>query len=800
MLINYLKIALRNLIRQKMYSFINIFGLAVGLACSILILAWVKTELNYDKFHKHFDEIYRLISYGTKYMVQGFDGTPAPLAPAITEQIPEIMNVTRFMDLPRMVVKYSDKSFYESRAVLTDPSIFDVFTFSLIMGNKETVLADPSSVIITEATATKYFGNDKPLGKILSMDEIEMKVSGVMKNVPQNSHLKFDFLVPISLLEKLGNRLSWGNFSAVTYLHLSDKPDIGSLAERITEIASKNNCPQVADGVSFRLQPLSEIHLDARHGGYRNYSDMSDKMYVSIFSAIAFFILFLACINYVNLATARTEKRVKEIGMRKVVGASRRQLIFQYLGESILLSILSLALALILVELLQPVFNNLVQKQLDTHYFSDQQHIIGLLGILFITGVLSGIYPALFLSSFNPIKTIKSNTIILNRNGSPFLRRALVIFQFTLSIILMIGTIVIHKQLHFMKNKNLGFEKENVIYLPLKENIANKYDFFKQQLLQNPEIINVTATDFLWATNINRTTGFDWEGKDPQFEIDMLIPRVGFDYFETLKIEMAEGRSFSREFQTDATEAFILNEEAVRQMGITSPVGKHFTLYRNQGIIQKGKIIGVFKDIYYKTLSQQIEPLAIRVLTDLTTATSYGVVLIRISGKNIQNALALIENLWQDINASVPFEYHFLDETYENLYLSETRMGTIMNYFSLLAIIISCLGLFALATYAAERKTREIGIRKILGSSVVNIVILLTKEFTKLVIIANIIAWPIGYYFMNKWLQDFAYRVNFGIEIFVWSSILAFSFALLTVSFQSIKAALVNPVESLRYE
>jgi predicted permease len=800
MILNYIKIALRNLARQKGYSFINITGLAVGLAVCILILLWVQSEISYDRFHDHYDSIYRVMSYGTKYMTEGYEGTPEPLGAAVADGVPGIVHAVSFMGTPRMVVKYGDNSYYEKRALLTDPSFFDVFTFPLLKGNPETALSDPFSVVVTEAMAAKYFGAEDPIGEVLDFDGIEARITAVMQNVPRNSHLQFDFLIPYSIQEELGAQLHWGAFNAVTYLQIQPGSDLTEIGRKITTVAADNNCGQVADGVAFRLQPLSEIHLDARHGGYRNWVDMGEKTYVYLFSVIAVFMLFLACVNYINLSTARYEKRAREVGMRKVLGASRGQVIRQFLSESIVLSTISLGLAVVLAELFLPVFNTLVQKQLNIVYLHNLPFLGGLIGIIMITGVLSGAYPALFLSSFRPVNTLKKGPAVAARGGLPLLRRGLVLFQFVLSVLLIISTGMLFKQLHFIKNKNLGFNKENVVYIPLKEGIAEKYGVVKQELLNHPHILTVSNCDYVWALNNNRTTGFNWEGKDPQMEVDMLIPRVGFDYIETLQLEMVEGRSFSEEYETDAASAFIVSEAAVRTMQIEGPVGKHFELYGWRGLIQEGPIIGVFKDINYKSLHQKIEPQVLRILKDPATATSLGAVLLRITGDDVPATIAFLEDTWNQFNPGIPFEYHFLDDTYENLYMSEARMGNIFNYFTVLALFISCLGLFGLSSFMTEQRTKEIGIRKVHGASVASILTLINREVMILMLIAGIIATPIAWYVSRWWLQNFAYKTGLDWWVFLFGGLLALLVALLTVSYQSVKAALANPVDSLRYE
>jgi len=789
---NYLRITLRNMRRYKAFSFINIAGLAIGLACCILIFLWVQDEMSYDKFHKNYDNIYRIMTYGTKYFITGFDGTPAPLAPALENEVPELVDLVRFASHTRLLFNYKDKAFYEVRGIIADPSLFTVFSFPFIKGNPETSFTKATDIVITEAMAEKYFGDEDPMGKTMEVEGIPVTVTGVMANIPRNSHLKFDFINSFEFIKDLsGYGRSWGSFNFVTYVQLHGNSNIQATAKKITEIAKANNCPQVLDGAWFQLQPLSSIHLDPR-GGYRSYNELGDMRYVYTFSIIALFVLLIACINFMNLSTARSSVRSKEVGLRKTVGAYRTNLIKQFLGESLFLAFVAFILAMVLVYLALPVFNNLSGKELSVNYM-DFRIITGLLGIIFVTGIIAGSYPALFLSSFEPVKVLKGKAESSTKGS--FFRKTLVLVQFSLSLLFIIGTVIAYKQLHFIQNRKLGFNKENIVWIPVKENIGKRYEMVKNELLQDPNILSVTAQDYLQAISINRTTAYNWEGKAPDHNQDMLVSRVDYDFFETLNLKILEGRSFSKEYATDASQAFIVNEEAVRKMKIEKPVGKFFSFYNKKGVI-----VGVVNDANFRSLHVEIEPHVFHVLTDLSGYTARGVILIKVNGEKTQDALSVIRKIWKEVNPVSPFEYHFLDETYDNLYNSEKKLRTIINYFTFLAICISCLGLFGLASFTAERRTKEIGIRKVLGASSPGLLFLLSKEFTKWVLVANIIAWPIGYYVMNKALQDFAYRITIGIDVFLFSGLLALLIALLTVSFQSFRAARTNPVKALRYE
>ncbi len=794
MLRNYLKITFRNNTRHKGYSFINLAGLAIGMACTLLILLWVKDELSYDKFHKNGENIYRIMSYGTKYMIEGFDGTPAPLAPAIKDGVPGIENFARFSDVPKLVFKYEDKVFYENKGLITDPSFFEMFTFLFVKGDLSTAFIEPFDFVMTETMAQKYFGQDDPIGKIIEIEGKPAMVKGIIKDIPKNSHIQFDYLTSFEFLNQItGYGNTWGSFNFVTYLQLTPGSNILEINEKITAVADKNNCPQVKDGVGFRLQSLSEIHLDSR-ADYRNYSDIGDKKYVYVFSIIAFFVLFIACVNFMNLSTARFTQRAKEVGMRKTVGASRKQLVLQFFGESFLMTLMSCVFALVLVIILLPAFNRIAGNDLQLVLF-DVQFALGLGVIILFTSLIAGSYPALYLSSFKPVNTLKGAFKSNGKNGQIF-RRILVVTQFSLSIILLIGTMIVFNQLRFLSHTKLGFNKENIVYVPVKENIGTRYDTFKSKLLSDPNIYAASAQYYLFAEEGSfRNTNYDWEGREEGQKQDIILNMVDYDFIPLLELELTEGRNFSKDYGTDLKQAYILNEQAIKEMGIESPVGKQFSYGKRQGTI-----VGIMKDTNFRPLHLAIEPHVFFMMEDLSQATEYGVILIKINGEKTKEALSTIQGVWESINPISPFEYQFLDQKYDSLYRKEQQIGKILNSFTLFAVLISCLGLFGLASFLTEQRTKEVGIRKVLGASESGIAILLSKQFIKWVLIANIFAWPAAYFIMNKWLQSFAYRINIGVWVFVLSAALAAGIALITVSYQAFKAAHANPIDSLRYE
>jgi ABC-type antimicrobial peptide transport system permease subunit len=641
--------------------------------------------------------------------------------------------------------------------------------------------------------AKKYFGTENPVGKTIEVEGKLAAVKGVIRDIPHNSHIQFDFLSSYDFIQELASYgMSWGSFNFVTYLQLEANRDIQEIGKNITAIAAKNNCPQVKDGVEFRLQPLSAIHLDSR-AAYRNYIEVGDRKYVYVFSVIAFFVLFIACVNFMNLSTARSTTRAKEVGMRKTVGASRRQLIMQFFGESLFLTTMACVFALTLVTALLPAFNQITSKQLKLDLI-DIQLVLGLIIIVLLTALTAGSYPAIYLSSFKPVKVLKG--VFKSEGKGQTFRRVLVVTQFSLSIALLIGTSIAYNQLRFLRYSKLGFNTENIVYVPVKENIGKRYDAFKAELLNDSNILSVASQYYLFAEEgAFRTTGYDWEGKEKGQEVDIILNLVDYDFIPMMDLELVEGRNFSKEYSTDATQAYILNEEAIKEMRMQDPVGKQFSYGK-----RKGTIIGVLKNAHFRSLHLNIEPHVFFFLEDVSAATQYGVVLIKIDGNKTEEALSKIQGVWKKFNPISPFEYHFLDQKYDSLYRKEQKIGTILNAFTLFAIIISSLGLFGLASFLTEQRFREIGIRKVLGASESSIVFLLSKQFTKWVLISNIFAWPAAYFIMNEWLKSFAYRINIGIWVFVLSGMLAVGIALATVSYQAFRAAWANPVDSLRYE
>jgi len=785
MLKSYIKIAIRNLKKHKVYSFINIFGLALGMACCILILLWVQDEVRYDRFHKNRNNLYRVYTE-----VQYSDGRSNlfsesyfPLARVLKTECPDVVDAIRYSFEPGILIKFEERIFTNNHIAFADPSFFNLFTFPFIKGDPVTTLDEKFSVVITEEMSQKYFGSEDPIGKVLNINnQSDLKVTGVIKNLPKNSSFQFNCVIPFSLA--FGEPDHWGGNPLETYVLLNSTSQVEEVEQKITGIKEKHDPTSSGMTVQLRLQPLTRIHLYALGGG-------GLITFVYIFSVIACFVLIIACINFMNLATAKAATRANEIGLRKVVGAKKSDLIKQFFGESTLFSFIAFILALFIVELILPAFNNLSEKQIKLDLSGNITILIGLISIALFTGILSGSYPALFLSSFQPVNVLK-RTLSSGVKSSLF-RKVLVVSQFSISIFLIIGTMIVFNQLDFIQNRDLGYDKENLVFIYMQDELNQKYESLKNELLQNSNILEITRSaqspDIIASTH----SALDWDGKDPEKKVSMNWDFVDFDYFETFKMEVVEGRSFSREYTTDATEAFIVNEEAAKLMGMESPVGKRFSFAG-----QKGRIVGVVKNFHFKPLHHKITPFVFGMNPDWINMMKC--LFIRIGPDNISETIKYVENICKKFSPDYPFRYQLFGERINRRYRNEQRMGTIVSYFTSLTILISCLGLFGLASFMVERRTKEIGIRKVLGSSVSRIVLLLTKEFTKWVLIANIIAWPVAYFILDRWLQNFAYSINVGPLVFILAAVVALMIALLTVSYQAVRAAMANPVESLRYE
>lgn len=787
MLKNYLKIAFRNLLKYKIYSIINIFGLSVGLACCILIMLFIRDELNYDKFHKNADQIYRVVvEFKYRDRPDHFAHTQAPLAPALLNEFPEVLNAVRFARRSEVLIAYNEKYFWEKTLMLADPSIFEVFTFPLIKGNSKTALSDPNSIVITQRMTQKYFSDEDPIGKILKIGDEwakDYKVTGILKNIPSNSQLQFDFL--ISFANQKGN-ISWGAWNYSTYIQLPPNYPPHKLEYRLPDLVGKYMDEETRAGSILHLQPLTRIHL---HSNLRDDLPTNrDLSHLYIFSGIALLILMLACINFVNLVTARSTIREKEVGLRKVVGANRSQLILQFLGEAVLLSFFAFLLSFILVEILLPVFNTISGKEMTFHLVHDFPFIITMIGLMFIVGILSGSYPAFVISRFQPVSIFRKGFGEKASVHPSTSRKCLVVAQFAISIMFLFSTALMHQQLRYIRNKNLGYDKEHLVVLPIYyRDVQPKCELLKSEIMQSPLIVNATKTSYLPSQLVNYQNIW-WEGL-PEKNAYISWIDVDHDFIQTLGLKIKAGRDFSREYPTDQRGAYILNEAAVEMIGWESPVGKQFE------IVDRGEVIGVINNFHFQSLHQKIQPLVLYIYPE-----SFRYMLIRIRAEDTSKSLKFLKQKWEELFPGRLFEFSFFDEDFDRIYKTETRLAKTFNYITGLAILIACLGLFGLASFTTLRRTKEIGIRKVLGASISGIVILLSKDFLKWVLVANLIAWPLAYFAMNKWLQNFAYRTNIELSMFLLAAALVFVTALLTIIFQAIKAALTNPVDSLRYE
>jgi len=787
---NNLKIALRNLLKYKAFSLINIAGLAVGIACFIMLAVWVQDELSYDRFHDNINELYRIIRIdGEESDRNEGPGTSFVLPTTLKERFPEIKDFSRYVQLSSFqpsIVKYQPSQesdevivYNEPDIVLVDSSFFNMFSFEFSLGDPNTAISDLTSCVITEETAGRYFGDKNPIGKTLVVnDQQNLVVSGVIKNVPENSTIQFDFAISIQVL---GDQLeTWAIFGGA-YLLLEKNVNVKDFDDKLYD-AVDDVSPDFSLYMNHRLQPVPEMHLDADLGGDGN------KTYVYIFSIVAVFIILIACINFMNLSTARSSLRIREIGVKKVVGAYRRQLIRQFYTESLLYSLIALLIGMAIFESLLPAFRNFTGKDVGLQYFDNFYVIPGLLGIAMIIGLIAGTYPSMILSAFRPIKMLQGN-ILPGTKKSTF-RTILVIFQFAISISLIIGTTFVYKQLKFVKNKSLGFDRENVVAIPIKSNMRFSYDPVKLEFEKCQGVINVTTSNRL-PNSIGNINPVYWEGHTFEDNVTVNFVSVDFNYIETMKMEMVLGRSFSRDFPSDSGN-YIINEALLKLTELEDPIGKMFSLWEYEG-----KIIGIVKDFHHQSLHNDINPLVLNFAPGWYFSPYF---LIRIEPDNITATLERLENVLLSFDSEYPFEYQFIDESFEAQYRSEEQLSKVFNYFAYIAIFISCLGLFGLASFMAERRTKEIGIRKVFGSSVPRILLLLSKDFTKWVLIANIIAWPVLYYFMKSWLQNFVYHTKLSIWVFVFAGILSFVIALLTISYRAYKSAKQNPAKALRYE
>ncbi len=790
MLRNYLVVSLRNLLRNKTYSAINIFGLAVGMASVLLIAFYIQSELSFDRYHEKADRIYRVAVASDEGEVPGWAGTPAQLGPTAKDRFPEIEDYVRidpFSFRKKVLFRAGTTSFYESGFVLADPALFSVFDFKLLRGDPDAVLATREGLVISESIAAKYFGNQDPVGKTLNYDgKLDFTVTGVMQDVSANSHLTFDLVASFNYLDEIHQAKiadNWGRWNYFTYVLLRENTRPAAVVEKSGQYLLEL---RDWDSAQLYLQPLTEIHLRSRIT--RDPQQRGNVNTLYLFAAIAGLILMIACINFMNLYTANSQLRGREVGVRKVLGARRAQLILQFLCEAFLLSTLTLPLGVLLAEFAAPFFGQITGKVISMDYTGNFALCGSLLLLLTVVGLAAGIYPAFFLSSLKPVQMLRGRGEQTGKKTT--LGSALVVFQFAVSIVLITGTLVIREQMDYVRNKQLGYNRENVINVAIYSDESKlRYETFRKALLSRGNIVDVTATSFTPSVERWRE-GLYFDGRPPDSDLSFFRISGDYNFLDLFGMELLAGRAFDRAVAGDLQHAYVINESALKALGwqADEAVGRAFGS-------KNGRLIGVVKDFNFRSLRHTPEPLAINVLPRMFEFVS-----IRVGPGDLPGTLRFIADNWREINAGFPFEYYFLDDEFDRLYKSDSLLQTLFNIFTALAIFVASLGLLGLALFAVQRRAREIGIRKVLGASVTGIVALMSGEFMKLVAIANILAWPVAYILMENWLQEFAYRAGLSFASFLLAGLAAGAVAFLTVGSQTIRSAVANPIQALREE
>jgi predicted permease len=782
---NFFTMTLRNIRKHKLHSTINMVGLSMGMAVCLLIFLWVQDEFGYDRFHTNKNEIAQvysemLYSSGDSQIVMA---SYFPLARILKEECPEVREAVRYESATGLLLSHSEKRYTNDAVGLADPGFFDVFSFPFTRGNPSNALADNYSIVLTEKMAEKYFGSEDPVGKTITLlNDFDLQVTGVIQDVPAQSSFQFDCVMPYALkfAPNFQEPDHWGGNPLATYVLLHKDVDPLEVEQKITGIVEKHAQWETAK-VTFHLHPLTKKHLYSTQGGGLIQTLM-------IFSAIALFVLIIACINFMNLSTAKATTRAKEVGVRKVIGARKVDLLWQFFGESLMISLITLLISIILIAAFLPTFNEFLDKQFSLQLLLKPVVVFGFLGIALLTGVLAGAYPALYLSAFQPGNILKG--LIRSRTKSS-MRKVLVVVQFSLTIVMIIATVVLFRQLGFVMKTDLGFNKENLAVVQMSQTLQQNFEPFKTELMNNSGVKGVTRS-LQGPWHIGSTVGaVDWDGKPADETTVLHWDYVSYDYFDTFGMEIVDGRAFSKDHSTDQNEAYIVNEEAVKMMGMDSPVGKRLSVFRNEG-----QIIGIVKNFHFQPLYHQVKPFVF-----MLRPNSGSLAFASISPENTSGTIEHINKTWKKFDPGSTTELLFFNDVLTNyIYTRERQARKIAGYFTLFALFISSLGLFGLAAFMAERRTKEIGIRKVVGASVKDVVLMLSRDFTKWVLLSNVIAWPVAYFVMKKLLERYAYRTQIGWEIFVLSGLAALLIALLTVSYQAIKSARANPADSLRYE
>lgn len=797
MLKNYFTIVFRSIVKDKFYSLINILGLTIGITCSLLLLLYVTDELSFDKYHKNASKIYRVVSQIQEPdKAFGWAVTQPPTAPVLKQDYPVVENFVRFFPNGRVAFRQGEKQFYEEEVYAADSTVFDVFSYTFIEGTPATALDAPNSIVLTKRVATKFFGTQPALGQTLQTNDTTIyKVTGVIEDVPKNSHFTFNVLLSLSNGERNFN--GWGGFEVTSYIVLPENYNYKELESKLPQMYDKyikEIFGKMGIKINYELQPIQSIHLHSKLEGETN----GDMGYIYTFSAIAFFMLLIASINYMNLATARSARRAKEVGIRKLLGSLKSTLRTQFLTESVLMTLIALLLSLLFVLLLLPFFNTVSGKEIKFSYLLQPHFLLLAVGIVLFTGIISGSYPAFYLSSFQPAVVLKG--ALTTKGGNAFFRKTLVVLQFAISLVMLICTWIVFEQLNYMRDKDLGYNKEQVLtisYGRRRGQSASAYNAFRNTLLSNPKIKSI-ATASAPTSNIGDRTIFLVEANAGLKELGFKSIFIDHDYIKTMGMKMVKGRDFSADIPADTTYGAIINQATVERMNWKEPLGKKIRIGGNpqdgQPAQPMASVVGVVKDFHQQSLYSPIEPSIL-----LYNRSNY-VIHLKLEAQDIPQTIGFIERTWKQTYPQQLFEYRFLDQDFESAYHADELRGRIFTAFSTLTILIACLGLFGLATFTTEQRTKEIGVRKVLGASVWEIVLLLSKDFTKLVLLSFPIAIPVAYVSMHKWLESFPYRTNIGIGIFVVACLSTLLICWLTVMYQSIKAALANPVKSLRSE
>jgi putative ABC transport system permease protein len=791
---NNLLIAWRNIKKHKGFSFINIAGLAAGMAVFILIILFVRNELSYDRYHPNASNIYRVITKNSEldYMGSNISAqTPGAVAPAVLNEFPEVRAAARIMRTPEVLLNRKEKNFMENGFIWADSQIFDIFSFPPVQGDRISILKEPFSVLLSERAAMKYFGSESPLGQTISYHlrdrTFDLKIVGIFRNIPSNSHFIMDFVAPLETLAKIQPLFkdydtNWTQPAYYTYILLKKGTSASTLDRKLPGFIKKHIGPNASPGFRMILQPLTSIHLESRANF--EISPTGDAGFVLLFASIAVLVLVIASVSYMNLATARSLKRAKEVGLRKVVGAARAQLVRQFLSDSMMQALFALILAVGIVLAVLPAFRTFVGREIAFDPLRDITLVLGLILLASTIGAVAGSYPAFFVSAFRPVSALKGTGA--SRSKGRGLRNALIVFQFAASIALIICTVGVRSQLRYIRIRDMGYQRDQVLVLSLRHGIQMNIDIFKTELKRNLSILNVAASSSL----PNDISTF---AKPPGLPgATVYVQYVDYDFIDLYGIEIVQGRKLSREFPSDANRAILINEFALKLIGWDDPIGREFELYPGS---PTRRIVGVIKDFNMHSLHHPIAPLFVHL-----DSSGWRHISIKIRSGDIPSTLAFIRKTWERFAPEYPFEYSFFDEIFDRVYRTEHRVGTIFSAFAGLAVLIACLGLIGLAAFAAEQKTKEIGIRKVLGASTAGVIALLSRDFMKWVVAANFIAWPIGYFAMRSWLNNFAYRTSLTVPMFLGAALAAFLIAAASISLQTYRAAAANPARSMRYE